>query len=85
MFDRYADELRAARADRVVAAPLPHPGVHDHACARGGDRALARRAGRLVSELRGRGPEVEVVLKSSDPDLLAAARAWLEDELDRLT
>jgi nicotinamide-nucleotide amidase len=31
------------------------------------------------------GPEVEVVLKSSDPDVLAAAVAWLEDELDRLT
>ena len=31
------------------------------------------------------GPEVEVVLKSSDPDLLEAARAWLESELDRLT
>ena len=31
------------------------------------------------------GPEVEVVLKSSDPDLLAEARAWLESELDRLT
>ena len=31
------------------------------------------------------GPEVEVVLKSSDPDLLEAARAWLEAELDRLT
>ncbi|MGH3002552.1 MAG: competence/damage-inducible protein A [Gaiellaceae bacterium] len=31
------------------------------------------------------GPEVEIVLKSSDPDELAAAVAWLESELDRLT
>jgi molybdenum cofactor synthesis domain-containing protein len=30
------------------------------------------------------GPEVEVVLKSSDPDALAAAKTWLEAELDRL-
>jgi hypothetical protein len=30
------------------------------------------------------GPEVEVVLKSSDSDLLEAARTWLEGELDRL-
>ena len=30
------------------------------------------------------GPEVEVVLKSSESDALAAARAWLEGELDRL-
>jgi molybdenum cofactor synthesis domain-containing protein len=31
------------------------------------------------------GAEVEVVLKSSDPDLLEEAGAWLEAELDRLT
>jgi molybdopterin-biosynthesis enzyme MoeA-like protein len=31
------------------------------------------------------GPEVEVVLKSADPDALAAAKTWLEEELDRLT
>ena len=31
------------------------------------------------------GPEVELVLKSSDPDELAAASAWLEAEVDRLT
>jgi molybdenum cofactor synthesis domain-containing protein len=30
------------------------------------------------------GPEVELVLKSADPDALAAAVAWLETELDRL-
>jgi molybdenum cofactor synthesis domain-containing protein len=31
------------------------------------------------------GPQVEVVLKSSDKDTLGAAVAWLEGELDRLT
>ena len=31
------------------------------------------------------GPEVEVVLKSEDPQALAAAKSWLEGELDRLT
>ena len=31
------------------------------------------------------GPRVEVVLKSRDPGLLEAARAWLEAELDALT
>jgi len=30
------------------------------------------------------GPRVEVVLKSSDPDALGAAKGWLEAELDRL-
>jgi molybdenum cofactor synthesis domain-containing protein len=30
------------------------------------------------------GPQVEIVLKSSDPDALAAAKTWLEAELDRL-
>jgi molybdenum cofactor synthesis domain-containing protein len=30
------------------------------------------------------GPRVEVVLKSSDPELLEAARAWLEPELEAL-
>jgi hypothetical protein len=30
------------------------------------------------------GPEVEVVLRSSDSALLEAARSWLEGELDRL-
>jgi hypothetical protein len=33
---------------------------------------------------RDEGPEVEVVLKSSDPDSLGAARTWLEGELDGL-
>jgi molybdenum cofactor synthesis domain-containing protein len=31
------------------------------------------------------GPQVEVVLKSSDPEALTAAKTWLEAELDRLT
>jgi molybdenum cofactor synthesis domain-containing protein len=31
------------------------------------------------------GPEVEIVLKSADPDALAAAESWLSLELDRIT
>ena len=31
------------------------------------------------------GPEVEVVLKSADLEVLGAAGAWLGGELDRLT
>ena len=41
---------------------------------------------RLVSRASRRtGREVEIVLKSADPDALAAASGWLEAELDRLT
>jgi molybdenum cofactor synthesis domain-containing protein len=32
-----------------------------------------------------RGPEVEVVVKSNDADELAAASAWIESEVDRVT
>ena len=31
------------------------------------------------------GPQVEVVVKSSDPDEFAAARAWIEAALDEAT
>jgi hypothetical protein len=31
------------------------------------------------------GPEVDVVLKSSDPDALRAAVTWIEDALDEVT
>jgi molybdenum cofactor synthesis domain-containing protein len=84
MFDRYADELRAERpidswrrsyrtresviASALVAATERWPGVSV-----GSYPAFADD-----------GPSVEVVLKSSDPDTLGAARTWLEGELDRL-
>ena len=85
MFDRYADELRAGRpigawrrtyADARVERSSP---------------ALVEATARWPSVLVGsyptfddEGPSVEVVLKSSDPDALGAARTWLEEEFDRL-
>jgi molybdenum cofactor synthesis domain-containing protein len=84
MFDRYADELGGAppieawrrlyRIRESVIAP-----------------ALAAATERWPEVLVGSypafpdtGPEVEVVLKSSDPGLLAEATAFIEAELDRL-
>ena len=84
MFDRYADELRAAepigswrrryRTRESIISP-----------------ALVEATARWPAVLVGSypsfgdgGPEVEVVLKSSDSALLEAARRWLEPELDRL-
>ena len=84
MFDRYADEFAGARPIRawrrlyrtresVIAA------------------ALAAATQRWPEVLVGSypafpdtGPEVEVVLKSSDPDLLEEATAFIEAELGRL-
>jgi len=84
MFDRYADELRGARPidswrrsyrtrESIIAPALVE--------------ATERWPGVLVGSdptFGDDGPVVEVVLKSSDPDALGAARAWLERELDRL-
>jgi len=84
MFDRYAGELsggppiaawrRLYRTRESVIAP-----------------SLATATERWPEVLVGSypafpdtGPEVEVVLKSSHPDLLAEATAFIEAELDRL-
>lgn len=85
MFDLYADELRGEAAieswrrlyrtrestivPALVTATERWPGVS---------------VGSYPS-FRETGPEVEVVLKSADSDALAAATAWLETELERLT
>ena len=84
MFDRYADEFAGAspiqawrRLDRtresVIAAALA---------------AATRRWPEVLvgsyPSFPDTGPEVEVVLKSSDPDLLAEAAAFIEAELGRL-
>ncbi len=85
MFDLYADELRGEAAieswrrlyrtrestivPALVTATERWPGVS---------------VGSYPS-FRETGPEVEVVLKSADSDALAAATAWLESELERLT
>jgi molybdenum cofactor synthesis domain-containing protein len=85
MFDRYSDEFRAARPigswrrryrtrESIISSALVE--------------ATARWPAVLVGSYPSfgdAGPEVEVVLKSSDSDGLEAARTWLEAELDRLT
>ncbi len=84
MFDRYAEELssgstigswrRRYRTRESLISP-----------------ALAVATGRWPAVLVGSypsfgdaGPEVEVVLKSADPDALEAARAFLEEEIESL-
>ncbi len=85
MFDLYAAEFRAGRPigawrrlyrtrESTIAAAL----------ATATERWPDVSVGSYPSFLE-TGPEVEVVLKSSDPDTLAAAAAWLEGELDRIT
>jgi molybdenum cofactor synthesis domain-containing protein len=85
MFDRYADELRA---DRPIGSWRRRYRTRESVIS----PALAEATERWPDVLVGSyphftddGPEVEVVLKSSDPDLLGAAKSWLESELDRLT
>jgi molybdopterin-biosynthesis enzyme MoeA-like protein len=84
MFDRYADELRAAepigswRRRYRTRESIISPALVE---------ATERWPGVLVGSYPSfgdAGPEVEVVLKSSDSDLLEAAKGWLEAELDRL-
>ncbi len=85
MFDRYAEELQG---DRPIVSWRRRYRTRESTIT----PALAAATGRWPAVLVGSypsfddtGPEVEVVLKSSDPDLLEAAQAWLESELDRLT
>ena len=82
MFDHYAAELRAAvpigswrRTYRTREAAIV--GVLETATSRWPDV----RVGSYPSFLDD-GPEVEIVLKSSDADALAAASAFIESELD---
>jgi molybdenum cofactor synthesis domain-containing protein len=84
MFDRYADELRA---DRPIGSWRRRYQTRESIIT----PALVEATGRWPAVVVGSyphfedtGPEVEVVLKSSDSDALAAARSWLEAELDRL-
>jgi molybdenum cofactor synthesis domain-containing protein len=84
MFDRYAEELRGTRPIRSwrrrykTRESIISPALVE---------ATARWSTVLVGSYPSfgdGGPEVEVVLKSSDSDALEAARTWLEEELDRL-
>jgi len=85
MFDRYAEELRGAgpigvwrRRERTRESMLA-PALEEATA-----RWPAVSVGSYPS-FTPDGPEVEVVLKSSDADALAAAVAFLDGELDRLT
>ena len=72
----------AARADRLLAAHLParESEIVGVLVERG--RALSAAARRLVSAFGTDGPEVEIVLKSSDGQQLAAAADYVASALD---
>jgi molybdenum cofactor synthesis domain-containing protein len=85
MFDRYADELRA---DRPINSWRRRYRTRESIIAPALVEATERFAGVLVGSypsFEAPEPEVEVVLKSSDPVVLEAAVAYLEQELGRLT
>src|SRR5262249_56726705 len=85
MFDRYADELRAGQP---IASWRRRYRTRESIIASALFQATSRWPEVTVGSypfFYETGPEVELVLKSADADVLAAAVAWLEDELDRLT
>ena len=84
MFDRYADELRAAQP---IGSWRQRYRTRESVIASALVEATERWPGVSVGSyptFTDDGPIVEVVLKSSDPDTLRAARTWLEEELDQL-
>ena len=84
MFDRYAEELRAAYPiDSWRRSYRTRESMIAQALVEATDRWPAVLVGSYPT-FGDDGPVVEVVLKSSDPDALGAARTWLEAELDRL-
>lgn len=85
MFDRYAKELRAARP---IGVWRRRGQTRESTLAPALEEATARWPDVSVGSypsFTADGPEVEIVLKSSDADSLAAAAAFLDGELDRLT
>jgi nicotinamide-nucleotide amidase len=85
MFDLYADELRA---DRPIGSWRRRYRTRESIISPALVAATDRFTGVLVGSYPSfddSGPEVEVVLKSSDPALLEEAAAFLAEELDRLT
>lgn len=85
MFDRYADELRAARP---IGVWRRRERTRESTLAPALEAAVVRWPAVTVGSYPSftpDGPEVEVVLKSSDEDALAAAAAFMDGELDRLT
>ena len=84
MFDAYAEELRAERPIGVWRRRYP---TRESTIAPALVEATERWPGVSVGSYPSflpEGPEVEVVLKSSDPDALAEAAAWLGEALDTL-
>jgi len=85
MFDLYAEELRA---DRPIGSWRRRYRTRESIISPALVAATDRFTGVLVGSYPSfddSGPEVEVVLKSSDPALLEEAAAFLAEELDRLT
>ena len=85
MFDRYADELRGGRP---IGSWRRRYRTRESTIEPALVEATAGFPGVLVGSYPSfddSGPEVEVVLKSSDPDLLARAVALLEERLSDLT
>jgi nicotinamide-nucleotide amidase len=85
MFDRYADELRG---DRPIETWRRRLATRESTISAALEQATVRWPGVSVGSypsFEPSGPEVEVVLKSADPEALGAAKLWLEGELDRLT
>ena len=85
MFDLYAAELAA---ERPIEAWRRRMAIRESTIA----ATLAEATGRWPSVSVGSypsfaadGPEVEVVLKSADPEALAEASAWLAEALDTLS
>lgn len=84
MFDRYADELRA---ERPIGSWRRRVQTRESLISPALVEATVRWPAVLVGSypsFRETGPEVEVVLKSSDPDALAEATVWLTEALDTL-
>jgi molybdenum cofactor synthesis domain-containing protein len=85
MFDAYASELAG---DRPIETWRRRVATRESTIASALEQATARWPGVSVGSypsFEDTGPQVEVVLKSADPEALGAAKTWLESELDRLT
>jgi molybdenum cofactor synthesis domain-containing protein len=85
MFDRYAEALRA---DRPIETWRRKLATRESTISPALEQATARWPAVSVGSypsFKESGPEVEVVLKSADPEALGAAKTWLGAELDRLT
>jgi nicotinamide-nucleotide amidase len=85
MFDRYADELSTgAPIESWRRRYATRESTITPALAEATARWPTVSVGSYPS-FHDTGPQVEVVLKSAEKDMLRAAVAWLESELDRLT